>query len=1106
MTSTEGGDGAGISEKSSRELNVVEIVVDTSIPIDNVQQQDSGSNQSGSDSGLGYTNSISSDNSSFTATTGTEHEQNGQRNNINNIVNNISGESKIVDAYSSSEANKSSAGIASVSATSINTDGDLNNNNSNFINANHLTKQTVADTPLSDALNLNGSGPGETSVPIMKSLLKKPSSTISTETGPRQAKSHNRTVSFNQTVIVFCEEIESSSPSDKCEPPSGYQDHAFGGGATFEPPDDYCDLKQNNLKIKTYDQSYGTITSDDLDVFDKAVGDDATGLTDEQLFGLLERESLMDTLKLNCDSGSDDDDDNNDYIGKCSITQLNSNRNYLSNDALSDSESESFAEQHKRDKTSAISPVIRCSNNIKPKKDSDAKQTLGRNSDLQIPPQQQQTNSTVKCQQETNKTHSPSTKKFSKDEHSNISLSDSNDLHDAQKKSNHSQRSTSARMKVSTVDANHSRRSASGRKEEHDVKSKSEPTQTKLENQHQQQQQQQQPHDAKDQRSLQNESTRTSAMMIRQSNVDPVTLFRPVIVDDELVDRFRPPTALKPATDATTKSSTSQSLTALTKTVHDQISNDHYQQLHQHQQAYQRHDSLSFSNKPPVHQTQTGIATNNNNNNKHPPNQSQPACHICKAIETDCCLPDNEPKNSTNRDDSSTQLKPNNSQHQVGQITYTNQYYNYVNAPTSQPAVLNPSCTSCREAAASMQRNNAQNGFPTMSHLPANQPMAYQLVYVVDQKGNRVRALQVVGPAFRSPNAIANADRRILVAQAGHRFPNPSSVASQQAPQFIHRIPQNVIQVANTQSLTVGQAQSIHQACNTDQAGVGQNNNPHVQILSNIGLAQQQQQHRMQQQIPVGMRHHTVYYVRQPLGAQNIRHSFDSTGSGSKSFPDAHEIRRLDGLRAPTTNLNISQKSETPPNSAMRPPHQVVKQKIGVREEEADDPTFGFSKRPSVKVVATNISRSASIHTNTRPKPVSQGVEALLNQDQMANNNIGFSSQGNTNHMNVLRPVSLVLMGSQTLGRRNPTQANQQPCSSTRSKENIPSTSSMSNIHGAYTTYLNKPGTNTDHHQPRISGYQPDEAQHIPPKQKGTPQGGTKLKRFLSNIFSPTNR
>lgn len=61
----------------------------------------------------------------------------------------------------------------------------------------------------------------KTSVPVIKSLLKKSSSTNQIDDNK---KKHNRNVSFNQTVIVFYEELESQSPVDLFEPPQGYQD------------------------------------------------------------------------------------------------------------------------------------------------------------------------------------------------------------------------------------------------------------------------------------------------------------------------------------------------------------------------------------------------------------------------------------------------------------------------------------------------------------------------------------------------------------------------------------------------------------------------------------------------------------------------------------------------------------------------------------------------------------------------------------------------------------------------------------------------------------------------------------------------------------------
>ena len=1097
-------------------------LVDSSTFVDTIRQQDS-SNQSGtSDSGLGYTNSISSDNSSsVVGAIGISTQQ------ANKLVNNgtsSAGSGDILAGRNINNRIKSSPAIANNSYTDL-PRTDINNNNNNT-----TTCRPSATTP-ADQLNIKQNSdknnnndhndddvvlllaPGLSSNQGTRNDMTRSKNTISTtdkdacaaETGTRSANGyykldneakvrhstgdsptiskatpiptndseyevhsssarisnnelvsipksssasnvpalksalkrtspksvnvpskstrHNRTVSFNQTVIVFCEEYETSSPSDQCDPPLDYQEGSQSD--RYESPESSCDLGLDNQKAEA--------THDDLEIFSKIVSGNVSSLTDDQLF-----ESILRSCNHADNDYDDDGCDDDDYDAsddEFTLDRLNSNQSYLCHNAISDSDSESTAAvtEYRRpdDENQDFRKFNESSARLSDQgRDSKQAQLVSSNDIKSLP---------------------------SEATHKNLMFdqngSQAEHNHDAKLKINQTQqRSMPARMKVSPVDANHSRRQptvSNSKVDDHDLKSKSK---TVVQN-------------SSNTLSAHSENpTKLFPMIIKQSNVGPVALSKSNIV--------RNPTSSlthqreQPAISASRNSATELEYSAPQPTNALNVALNKSSTSRIHHQASNQDQLIQTQNEIQQRQNQINIVPNI----KAQVVQNRPACHICRAIES------NRTQTMAINVDATKNLTPPtaaaNQRHQVGQAQ-PNQYHANIVAP-SQPVVLNPACASCRES--SMQHANAVRSEAQTIAGQSARPIAYQLVYVVDQNGNRVRALQVVSP--RAPNLMAQQGRQVLIAPTNGRFPNPLSLVGQQYVRLPVAGPvvsaqgsdQQRTQNAAQYNLTVDQNQL------SNQVHVGSN------YTSNQTVGQP-------------LRNHTVYYVRQPLGVQTIRHSIDAADPGARSFPDPHEIRRLDGLKGPASGLSLSQLSNiNQPVRITTTAHQVAK--FNQRQEDPDDPTFGFSKRPSVKVVATSVNQPQNMQQGIlKPKQCTATSRAHINHGPVG---VIESSDAHNKIDGSMRPVSVVVLGSQTLDRRI-NNRNQQSQASGRENA-IPSTSSMSNINETLSSFPDRFSVSINRRQQqRILVNKTAETNNL--ESKGT-ISNSNLRRWLKNLLT----
>lgn len=1050
--------------------NLIEILVDNSNFVD-IRQQDSGSNQSGSDSGLGHTNSVSSDNSTFTAVVQDFHQH--QHSNNNNGTN-------------SSSIRQANAGSASIRTTnnklsSINESrtilDDATSKQSSSSAAASKSKETkqsdesaIRPVEARDGLVVSTSPQQQQqNFPVLKSLLKKSSRSIVLNDSTTSI-SHKRHVSFNQTVIVFCEEIEAPSPSDHFEPSADYQDSSTAFN-NFDPPKDYRDHslasgrkeESSSRVVNSIDGGYDDESNGDG--LAKALGtDSASNLTDDQLLGLLEDESLLESLRLNCEDFSDDE---------FPVNYLNSNHSYLGNEAISDydSDSQSSLCADRKDSRPLNAPARNATDILGKTKSLEYKETTNL--------EQSQSNCINGISRDTPRA------KFSEETKKLPELKTSE--HKNSVKSNRTQKTMPARMKVSTLDNAYSKRQSH---HDHDLKAKVEPSEN-LESKD-------------DEQILDNpETVSPPTLIIKQSTIEPITLSKTKIVSTgKSIPIDQAQNCIKRSGDEYNNPQTGnnpQTLVSLKPT--NQI-NDERTGVR---------ESISFTKGQESRINQTSI---NLNQVQASHAQNESACHICRAIESNRSHVNNESQNQANRMDFPRQMNlesNNNNNHHESYISL-NRIRSVQNTVANKATdVFSQSCASCRENSTKQQNVMAQN--ETAHILAANiaqqpRPIACQLVYVVDQKGNRVRALSVIRPPNQSlagPGQQVLAGRRIFIAQNGMRFPNPVSVVQPA------NLPTNLVNNPShwaSQNHTNGNNAHQYRVVGAAQAQPP-TQVPRSQLVATQGGDVRTIVPSISFKAPVdglGVRQHTVYYVRQPLGMQNIRQSFDSTNTNARSFPDPHEIRRLDGLRGPATAIHLAHRMDQADPSAKgttassgepnpQSSGQAARKVPDSVNGEMDDPTFGFSKRPSVKVVATNSSL----------KPLNVGSKnSNIYCDSAATQELGAPYKNMLNvrriHMidqsGVVKPISEVVLGSQTLDRRN---QNQQYAYSM--KENLPSTSSMSNIHGTMASMKQSELSSNSYQQSRISGVNqainsssPDNA-----KLKGMISRG--LKRWFADKF-----
>lgn len=835
-----------------------------------------------------------------------------------------------------------------------------------------------------DAAHRSQCSPSSNDTLILRSAMKKSVDTLV------KSPKVGRNVSFNQTVIVFCEEIDTSSPSD------------------FDPPIDYrdipdCSERAYETQIDCDDDHLGASRNSsrgarecDLELLSKIVGEDACKLTDDQLFGLLENGSLLGDI-------------NQPDIGDDFTTRrLGSDQSYLCRDAISDTESESSMivddiklapdGRHQVTKnipklpTQLVNSHGRQQCHVVKEKDAVVKPSID------IEPQRCPQDKSLKVGKESNQDES--TSEF-QNRQSIVT----------------SQKSLPARMRVTTV--------------ENQPKKGQHATTTSQDFQNHQSNGTAQ-HQQKVIHSQRENLTNLQPLTIKQSTIEQITISKPQILRNNVVG----PTQQKQG----------QQIKAIDDYRSLSINQSHVatgQPSNQHSTASKNCCAQLPRPVDTSYQQQASTSTNANveSNNTVQTSPSDPACHICRAIESNQKLTNTtQPVNAAQaHNDMATCARAHigenqqqiNQHHGIGVVPNLNAQQQKL----PQPFVTSQSCTSCREMIMRKQYGVSAGHRFVPSNIVPQPPrsIACQVVYVVDQNGNRIRALQVVAPSQTSKSMTGNPTRQIVIAPSGARLFNPSSLTGPQVTRPFgytgQSIPNNFI--SNNQ---VREAHMISAKAHTSNA-------QDYQEDRFVSLSQNNQLAATEQRMPVlsqsAPKNHTIYYVRQPLGAQNMRQSIELSSSGAKTFPDAHEIRRLDGIRAPTIGPisgheggSVVSQGERCQNIGALSQQESNRISTG-RRDEADDPSFGFSQRPAVKVfssVTNQANGGRLVQPVARPSNYNLNDSSALLSDQANRQNVG----------------------SQTLDRKYTNRTQKQHQSG---KDGIPNTSSMSNINNTLLSY-----------------------------------------------------
>lgn len=712
---------------------------------------------------------------------------------------------------------------------------------------------------------------------VLKSLLKKSSSLTS-------SPKHNRNVSFNQTVIVFCEETESPLPEANNvdhEPPLEYQDSL----TTFEPPRDYCD------EIDELDHVDGPPPYGDLVVQEHATSKDDSSIErnikvskpsssffDDSLIGLHWDKSLSNTFKF----------DISDLPKKNSPAGLlNGNHSHLSNDAVSDSGSECDSSFYLEEKSldAVTCPAQTTSNTQAPIANLTINKISAKN------------NENYKCNNDTFEIAHEMPVQNQK----LVSTYKSN-----------AQKTMAARIKVSTVDHTNSRRQPK-RKDEIDLTSSSAVSfnYSNEQNLHQHSQEQ------ISQKPAQSDDNRPSTL-IKQSTFELITQSKPIVVNHTYNEQNQP--QVLNSTESNEISLSSSSKSCLNDRLIDDLKTDSEEPREFNRNAQRMHQYQTFHNPKELIN-----------------GQSQPSCQICNVIQNNRSKMNTDVKDIVLKDNPIKVSGSNDVVHRnvLAQLLSYKPITSLSNE--NQPAVFNQSCPSCREAL--VKHHLVQDEQPNTSTNPASQPkpVTYQIVYIVDSNGNRVKAVSVRPAGVNLTTHKQLPSDRVFIAKNRLQFPNPSQLDTKQdlpqAPPWI---------------LYCGVNPPQHRFISTNN---GQNSNNQPTLLNPV-IGQVSKEN-------LGARQPTVHHVERPIDSQKTRQPLSPTCSSSKSFTNLHEINRLDGLTAPSVCMNLT--SIRGHSKIMigrnQPVNEVVENNARLSTDEVDDPSFGFSNRPPVKVVTSIINR-----------------------------------------------------------------------------------------------------------------------------------------------------
>lgn len=973
----------------------IQITVDNSPGSAEPRQPDSGSNQSGSDSGLGCSNSISSDNS--TTINQPTHQASAQNwdscpldvNNNDTAATNKS-KATITPLSKSDLVAIDEAGTTCTSETNFHQQQQPSRKTpaalTSFLPTNNALEQTIKPESALDGQHVQPT----TAKSTIKSLLKKSShlskahGPVGTdlESDPNQTKvtKHNRSVSFNQTVIVFCEDLET--------PPSNehFQSQVESSASSFEPPLDYCDVgreildshkprddlaqsdahslattpKSSNRGSTATKGSAATVILGHPDAFVKCVKPN-----DEQLSSRRRNEQAEDAdddYDEEEDYDHDDEDTNlfeqednayaNTYVN---IGANRTNRKGHRSDALLDTtfyqlgtkkgvqnltndqivgllEDENLLEAFKLnfdDLSESDFPINHltsghgylCDGAISDY-DSDSESSYCRNDSKDIGETAKNPQGDAAKSRQNHQPSRPLENKEVNTKHEEVNLKNPQKGVPTVSLSKYQQSNSGslpARVKVSTVDNSQIKKSTSSR-DDTDLKLRN-VTKSAIDISHSSKSALVRPVLGSGRQNTTHQipwehSTSTNSVRDRLIPTETRTGYS-INKAQALIDSAQPNTAaLRPAAQSRCSESADQ--------------NQQTRSLSPHLNAFPPPPQPLLPSNQPV--------------------LTQPTCHMCRAIETSRSQSNLNNVRPTTTDGELPTISLAGVSQPNKFMTLVNQSQPQIVAPNQAAPIFNQSCLSCREASV-QQRQYSHAAQPAGSVLDQAQakPMTYQVLNLIDQNGNRIRALSIIRPGTNGLNQNLIAGKRYVLAQPGTRLTNPSSIQGGNLQQQQHQQPSFI---SNGQSNPSMQNQARFRLLSSTPvsaaASILNSNQQQVSASAHIGRMVASNQ---------SVRQPGVYYVRQPLDTQSIRHV--NSGAAPRSFPDPHEVRRLDGIRAPTIpTARIEQQD------FLRKPKSVIEVQPSEHHhyDDNDDPTFGFSKRPAVKVVATNSSSGINLN------------------------------------------------------------------------------------------------------------------------------------------------
>lgn len=815
----------------------------------------------------------------------------------------------------------------------------------------------------------------------LKSLLKKP--------GPRAR--HNRHVTFDQTVIVFCEELDPTFVSNEgrnaFDPPSEYSDNS----RPFDPPDDYRDddaiSSDEELDVRDYDDVFGRNNNDmlccDLDIeteqrLKNIIMGGGNNLGDDQILGMLKDDALLQAISMTVDELGEED----------FPIHFNSHLSSSLDEQISDGEIEANVLNHsiKDSATTSKETILACQrvdhaeniNKVQSKKENSVATSVSLANNKT--PIEQNLNKT-QFEQNLNKTQLEQNLNKTEIEQNLIKAHSTDVTNTSNRTTDKIHEQDPCKNKISTNERNiENTQHLSHSDESKDRESFNDDKEQKFSSY------QQVPgvdskakydSDLNRPKGEKDFIADRKSVTIRQAVVEPALVSKAVVTNNQEHMRIQIDRCKQCEKNDGNLTSSCQKQSCL------QSSSSNSSNLCNSATIIRINPQKTSAQPGPSIQGTVDINCSKNLNEVPiviPPRvtEQKSTCHLCRNMLSDKNIIVNNkvPCNPSTTSESPMYALPAGEQKTVQIMTRqiapsrlpdlsaNNLNQNYV----IQPQVPRPCC----EAARSYQTI----GLPTSLGSEICPPPARQLVYFVDQHGNVVGTGSI--PIAKAHYLSSQLNNKVCANQTPNCTSNQPLGHPNQAFQGGPRLPIGTTIYCNDAncSLLKNSAKKLYIPAMDPRTHLGQSTS---QLPStprpNLYKANMVKDDKVSSTTRSG---HTVYYIQHPLDKPPIKNYGQPSNPNMKSqFPNAHEIRRLDGLNAPPLTHNTSTllahkqtaldagELETFVIQDQRRLDKIRRRYSKSSADEAEDPSFGFSKRPSVKVISkTEASKQAVTKDN----------------------------------------------------------------------------------------------------------------------------------------------